>query len=165
VLLIDQVTPLDPPFTVAVKFAVPPPVKLADVGLMVTETGASEIVALPAVLPEGSELSVAVSFIDCGEVIGLGVRYVQLLPPQLAMLPCAPLLKLHVTAVWLVPSTVAVKVMDCPGLGVTLEGETSTVTVIGVSVIWTRADWVASAVEVAVIVTVVLAEISEGATN
>jgi hypothetical protein len=75
--------------------------------------------------------------------------------PLGAMAP-APLATLsdHVTAVWLVPKTVAVNVTGTPGAGVLVDGETSSVIAAGVSAICASATCVGSCSEVAVIVIV-----------
>jgi hypothetical protein len=69
-LLIDQTTPFDPPFTVAVNTWVNPAVSVADPGEMLTETGVRLMVALPDTVL--SDTSVAVSLMDCDPLMGFG---------------------------------------------------------------------------------------------
>src|SRR5579863_1267865 len=141
VLVIAHVTPFVPPLTVAVKLAVWPAFKLVAEAVTVTPTGASVMLALP--VTEVSVLSVAVSLKVWAAVMGFGATYTHVLPLGVTV-PGTPVSGLHVTAVWLVPNTCAVNVTDWPGVGVMLEGDTSTLITAGVSAICTVADWVGS---------------------
>src|SRR5215467_897647 len=152
-----QVTAVLPvPLTVAVNCCWPLAVRVTDTGVTDTATvGVSATVALADLV--GSATLVAVMVTVCAEEIVAGAVY----NPPVVRVPTDGFI-LQVTAVLLVPLTVAVNCCWPLAVRVTDTGVTDTATV-GVSATVALADLVGSATLVAVMVTVCAEEIVAGA--
>jgi hypothetical protein len=141
------------PVTVALNCCVAPVITVAVVGEMVTAIWLVIVtMAVPDLLGSACDVAVTTTFDGVGTLAGAVYRPDALIVPQPVPLQPAPE-RLHVTAVLVVPVTVAVNCCCAPMVTVAVAGETATV-IAGVTVTTAFADLLGSAFDVAMTFTV-----------
>jgi len=139
--------------TVAVNFCCAPAMTFGEVGESVTTTGGITVtVALPFFVTSACDVAVTVTVDGVGTAAGAVYKPDALMVPQAPPLQPAPETD-HVTAEFAVPVTVAVNCCCVPVVTLTVAGDTETATG-GITVTVALPDFVWSACEVAVTVTV-----------